>query len=48
MATLSSILTSKYVGAVGATGAQGASGPINTAYVDTQFTKAIGISVATS
>jgi hypothetical protein len=56
MTILSSYLAGGYSGATGPTGAtgaglqgaSGASGPANTAYVDSQFTKAIGISIATS
>jgi len=56
MTVLSSYLAGGYSGATGPTGATGAglggatgaSGPANTAYVDTQFTKAIGISVGLS
>jgi hypothetical protein len=56
MTVLSSYLAGGYSGATGPTGATGAglggatgaSGPANTAYVNTQFTKAIGISVALS
>jgi hypothetical protein len=56
MTILSNYLAGGFSGATGPTGATGvgvqgatgASGPANTAYVDTQFTKAIGIAIAIS